>query len=77
MHQLTEPPSQDLFRDWSEPDVVHQASGVISARDHISCPEALSALRRYARMTDQPLVAVSAAVVAGSVDPVLGGMSYK
>lgn len=77
MHPLTEPASQDLFRDWSEPDVVHQASGVISARDHISCAEALSALRGYAEMTDQQLVAVSAAVVAGSEDPVLDGMSYR
>lgn len=75
MDQLTEPASQDSFRDWSEPAVVHQASGMISVRDHISCAEALSALRRYAGMTDQPLVALSVAVVAGSVDPVLDGMS--
>lgn len=77
MDQLTWPASHDHSHDWSEPAVVHQASGMVSARNRISCAEALSALRRHAGMTGQPLLALAAAVVAGSVDPVLGGMSYR
>lgn len=46
-----------------EPDVVHQATGMIAARFGVSCACALAHLRRHAALTETSLLSIAQAVV--------------
>lgn len=72
MTQLSEPASPDHPDGRIEPGVVEQASDVIAARDGVSRFDALVGLRHYAATTQQPLLAICAAVVVGRISPNLG-----
>lgn len=77
MDHLAHSTDEHHLADLTEQLVVHQASGMISARDGITCSEALGGLRRYAAITRQPLLALANAIVARSVSPVLDRATLK